>query len=66
MHSQSFHQYGKLHTCPDCHRQSLAQPSPVLYKCLKCGFRRNISRHNAELPLPAFLVPFMLIFLFLL
>lgn len=60
----SFPPHGSLDVCPDCYRQSLAHPRPMLYKCLKCGFKHNLSHQN-EMPFLPFLIPFMLLFFLL-
>ena len=62
---QHFHSQPGLQSCPSCHNHSLAQTSLTHYKCLLCGFSRNLARSHAGLPLPAFLVPFMLLFFLL-
>ncbi|MFE4104957.1 hypothetical protein [Almyronema epifaneia] len=40
----------ELHNCPSCGKQALVQYETYQYRCLWCGFDRDVSRMSPALP----------------
>lgn len=62
MYSDLSHRRGVLYPCPRCNQTALYQRKPDLFRCIGCGFRRNLADEHSGLPL---LVIAITIFIFL-
>ena len=51
MYSDLSHGRGVLYPCPRCNQTALYQSKPDLFRCIRCGFRKNLADEQNGLPL---------------
>jgi ribosomal protein L37AE/L43A len=51
--------------CPQCGRHSMVSPEPSVYRCLSCGFSRDLTSSEQRTGLPEFLFFFLGVFIML-
>ena len=62
MYSDFSHHKGGVYPCPRCNQLALYQRKPDIFRCIGCGFRRNLADNHSGLA-PLAMAIMILIFL---
>lgn len=59
-----YHQ-DRVYPCPRCNRFALYQRRPDVFRCIGCGFKKNISSNDGVAPVFAAIMIILFFFFFL-